>query len=206
MPTTETTSEQAHVPFHSCISLEDVNRARTSAIDAEWDALSPAPLREGALPTVAARPRFQTLPGLGPESELTAAAKARRSRRWAFITPLVAALAVFLTLIVVFARRGVPELLLRPAPAPSVQPNLAARLAAPPPPLPSSELARPLTPTRIAEAHVPPPAAKLEALPTKPVRKLKPQPRAVTEAPTARLLTASNSRSARLVASTDNPY
>ncbi|HEX2669481.1 MAG TPA: hypothetical protein VHM25_01350 [Polyangiaceae bacterium] len=70
------------VPFHTCIRLEDVHRARTSSIDAEWETLSAVPTDEGnTLPIVSARPRMETLPGIGTVDEPTpnVVTKPRRS-------------------------------------------------------------------------------------------------------------------------------
>jgi hypothetical protein len=57
------------LPIRACIQLEDLSQtARTSSIDAAWETLSVAPTQENTFQTVSARPRFETLPGLGVES------------------------------------------------------------------------------------------------------------------------------------------
>ena len=58
------------LPFRTCIRLEGASQtARTSSIDAEWDSLWVEATRQSTLETVSARPRFETLPGLGTERQ-----------------------------------------------------------------------------------------------------------------------------------------
>jgi len=100
--------------------------ARTSSIDAEWDALASTP--ESELLEPPARPRLDTLPGLGPESE--PALPALRSRKRPRLTWLASA--ALLTLIglggVTWQRANAS---VSPRPVPAV---LASKTAAAPPP------------------------------------------------------------------------
>jgi hypothetical protein len=66
---------EAPLPFRTCIHLEDSSQAgRTSSIDAEWDALSVASTQPCALQALSARPRLDTLPGIGPAGRLASQA------------------------------------------------------------------------------------------------------------------------------------
>ncbi|HYQ44969.1 MAG TPA: hypothetical protein VER11_23445 [Polyangiaceae bacterium] len=215
MPNRETTSDQAHVPFHSCIRLEDVGQARTSSIDAEWDTLSFAVIPERTLPTVSARPRFETLPGLGPESE-PAIAPRRSHRPVLLVSMLAAALAIGFSFVAAVVERNSPILFAPPTLAPPVvtkseQSNLPALTSEPPPR--TSDTAPPLPSARVAPAQAPALASKVEPPLAKVARNSRAMPRAIlstarvaSEIPEPRFSSVNNHRAGQALASTDNPY
>ncbi|HYQ01145.1 MAG TPA: hypothetical protein VER96_20885 [Polyangiaceae bacterium] len=212
MPNPETTPDDARVPSHSCISLDDINQPRTSSIDAGWDTLSVVPAEEDLLPTVSARPRFETLPGLGPDSDLAVAPKPRRARRaplGEFV--LRAMLVLTLAAAVVVTWRNTSVFFEQAALVPILQSNLVA-VASQPVASPVAFVAPPLATAVALVAEPPVPASNVELPPAKPASQGKPLPRAVpavrvaTAAPAQKFSTASNYRSRQTLSTTDNPY
>ena len=217
MPNPETTSTAGHVPFRTCIRLEDVSEARTSAIDAEWESLSAVEAPECALPTALARARFETLPGLGPESE-PAAAKPRLSQRSSSLgSTLAATLAISLALAAVLVLRVCPGIFARLAA--SARPSLLVATSKPAPSL-RSVPSEPLLSHSAVSAEARIPESKVEPPPTKPARNNKPR-RSIPAAPgwaamrPAPQWVPSRGRDARQggrdapqseLASSDNPY
>jgi len=213
MPNPETTSDDARVPSHSCISLDDESRPRTSSIDAGWDTLSVVPVEEDLLPTVSARPRFETLPGLGPDSEPAVAPKPRRARRAPFgELVLRAMLVIALAAAVVVTWRNTSVFFEQAALVPILQSNLVA-VASQPVASPIAFAAPPLATTVALVAEPQESAPNVELPPAKPASQGKPLPRGVvpalrvaTAVPAQKFSTASNYRSRHTLASTDNPY
>jgi hypothetical protein len=210
MPNPETTSNAGHVPFRACIRLEDVSQARTSAIDAEWENLSAVDAPESALPTALARARFETLPGLGPESG-PAAAKPRLSHRSSSLSSTLAAtLSISLALVAVLVLRMYPHIF---APlAASERPNLVAATSQPAP-SPRAVPSEPLLSHSAVAAESRILASKAEPPLAKPARNNQ-QRRSIPAAPgwatmrPAPQWAPSRGRDARQgeLASSDNPY
>jgi len=132
------TRSEVPLPFRHCIRLEGFSQTgRTSSIDAEWEALSVASTHERTLPTASARPRFETLPGLGPASEPTASAPpvtlaprvSARSPRLG--SALAATLSLSLVVVAVLVWRSDTGIAAAPAPAASVQSNLVVAMSDP---------------------------------------------------------------------------
>ena len=209
MPNPETTANAAHFPARPCIHLEDVTKARTSAIDAEWESLSAAETKEVELPTALARPRFETLPGLGPETQ-PATVQPRLSRRSSSRrSTLAATLALSLALGAVLVLRVCPGVF---APLAAIdRANLVA--AATKPALPLSVPGEPLPAQIVAAAEARAAASPPElpsAKPTRnnqPMRPLPAAPGLTAESRAPRWVPA-RGRHARQVelASSDNPY
>jgi len=168
------------------------------------------------LPIVSARPHFETLPGLGPEShrvggfESQPATAARRPRRPAL---LVSILAAALAIAAVFVWRNSSVFFALPTLTPSVHSNLVALASSPSPTPLVADVAQPLPSVHIALPETRAPLGKAEAALAKPARKNKPMPRAVlpvarvaTQSPAPRFSATDHYRSGQALASTDNPY
>ena len=213
MPNPEPTSNDHPVPFRTCIRLEDVRHTRTSSIDAEWEALAIAPTQESTLPSVSARPRFETLPRLGPVSQPAAAPTPPRSRRSPLLVAvLAAALSMSLALLVAFIWRNELEVFAPPTLALGAQSNPIAATSEPS----VSPLAAPAQPLAalVPTAVFPTAASETEPPPAKPAHKSKPAPRSMPpaarwaiEIPAPRLASANSFRAhPGALAGTDNPY
>jgi|GEM_PF-1592549 len=208
------------VPFHTCIRLEDSSRARTSSIDAEWDALSVVSTEECyALPTVSARPRMETLPGIGTV-DLPAPSVVTKPRRSAgarlFFSVLAATLASSAAFIGISAwqSHGLHSVALSLAPvalaAPATQPRSAGVPSPSSPPSPSPVTLAPQPGASVSAAIV----SNAEPAPAKPTRYGTTQPRSAStptrpsaEAPAARPVTTHSFRTRKVaLAPTDNPY
>jgi len=190
MPNQAPTPNEDHVPSRPCIRVEGVRHAHMSSIDDGWETLSVAATQERTLPTVTARPRLETLPGIGPSSQPALAAKPRRPRRSPiFVSLLAAMVAIGVALAALIAWRNAPRMFAPPSLALAVQSDLG--------PVPS----RPPSASTIAERARPLPAALalVAAAPT-------PSPKA--EPPVAKVPRKSSTYRARQAkrAATDNPY
>jgi len=203
--------DHPHVPFHSCIRLEDSSRARTSSIDAEWETLSVVATERSALPTVSARPRMETLPGIGTVDQ-PAATVVPKPRRSAGSRLFISVLAATFTSSVAFIGISAWQ---------SQQPHsFAVALApiapiAPAPPPRSAEAPSLSSPAPVAlAARAPTLASNTELAPAKPASRGNAQPRSISsatrpsaEAPAPRPVTSNRFRAHKIVlAATDNPY
>ena len=199
---------QPRVPFHTCIRLEDSSRARTSSIDAEWEALSAVPTECEVLPTVSARPRMETLPGIGTV-DLPAPSVVPKPRRSAGSRLFISMLAATLTSSVAFVGMSAWQ---------SHEPHSFAIAPAPVARVPQPHLAEApswSSPAPVALAlQAPAIAGDAEPAPAKLTRQDQPQPRAVTtaarlgsEGPAPRTMPTRSYRVRKVaLAPTDNPY
>lgn len=171
MPKPETHAD--HIPFRTCIRLEDVSQARTSSIDAEWESLSLAKAQERTLPTASARPRFETLPGIGPETRPRAEPKPRGSRGRP-LQLLAATLSLSLALVAALAGPIDPGIFSARSPVLSVQSKFVASATSEPSVSPISAPALPLAVARVSAAEPPLTASQSEPPRAKPMRRRKP--------------------------------
>jgi hypothetical protein len=197
-----------HIPFHTCIRLEDSNQARTSSIDAEWERLFVVPTERNALPTVSARPRMETLPGLGTVDQPapTLVPKPRRSAGSRLFVSMVAATlasAVAFVGIRAWENRQPSSIAIALA---SVAPAALPR---------SAETPSWSSPAPVAlAARAPALASNIELAPAKPAPLGTPEPRPISNAthpsaaaPAHRPLTSNSFRARKVVlVATDNPY
>lgn len=201
------------IPLHTCIRLEESGRARTSSIDAEWETLSALPAQVQPLPRVTARPRIETLPGIGsvdlPPLEVALPNPQRSAGSRLLVSVFAATLASSLAFI------GVSTWQTQQAHS-SQQPNSISVALAAPASLPRSVPAQSLSlPPPAAPAPPAPATASIaEPSPTKPANPGERQPRSGSSAirPSSkvaapRLLATSGPRAHKVaLASTDNPY
>jgi hypothetical protein len=188
MANAETTST-GQVPFRACICLEDPNQTHISSIDAQWETLSVAPPQESVQPA-SARPRFETLPGMGPGTQSTfarhvppplGASKPLHSGQSSLLrSALAVALSIGLAVVAVrvWLNNGdnsEPRSLAQTL-APTVQSHLVTAVSDPSSP-PISDRAQPLAPLPDLAAEAPPRATKAEPAPMKSSRKWRPRPR-----------------------------
>lgn len=203
--------DDRHVPSHGCIRLEDSSQARTSSIDREWETLSAVLTPSNVLPTVSARPRMETLPGIGVV-DLPVLAVAPEPRRSAGARFLISVLAATLASSAVFVGISAWQSYLPNSDAGELAP-VALVAAAPLTRLAEAQSLPSPSPVALAP-EVPATASNTETPSTKTAGNGKPQQhaastalRASAEASAPRPMTTKNLRPRKAaLAPTDNPY